>query len=254
MAMLPISEEKLNFHKFTEIVMDEFPNAVRQLFVEMWDKKYVSMPWNDSSVLRKLFHNKEGTTQIPTKRSFNEWDCTALFKATIYSKSFSLAIRGGPETLAKHYLNNAPKPNPFHLTVKSIKGDHNETYTFVIDQLRILRNTLCHSFKAGINTKEFKKYVQLAKEAFDAVSLSSERLDAIVSFSQSDFPSEKRLKLDEYVINKFQETQLRRTESRLFEENVERRFDDVEGRFDCVDERLEKILTRVSTGSKGKLK
>ena len=115
MAMLPISEEKLNFHKFAEIVMDEFSNAVRQLFVEMWDKKYVSMPWNDSPVLRKLFRNREATTQIPTNRSINEWDCTALFKATIYSISFSLAIRGGVETLAKHYLNNAPKPKVFTL-------------------------------------------------------------------------------------------------------------------------------------------
>lgn len=248
MAMLPISEENLNFHKFAQIVFDEFSNAVRQLFVEMWDKKHVSMPWNDSSVLRKLFHNKEGTTQIPTGRSFNEWDCTSLFKATIYSKSFSLAVMGGKETLAKHYLNNAPKPMPFHLTVKSTKGDQNETYTFVIDQLRILRNTLCHSLKSGINKKEFKKYVQLAKEAFEAVSLSTERLDAIVSFSQSDFPIEKILKLEEYVRDEFEETRLQlTTESKLIEEKLERRFDN-------LDERLDKILTHVSTNSKSKRK
>ena len=112
----------------------------------------------------------------------------------------------------------------------------------VIDQLRILRNTLCHSFKAEINRKEFKTYIELAKEAFEAVHLSTERLDAIVSFSPSDFPIEKSLKLEEYFKNEFRETQLRRTEGKLFEDDVKRH--------------LEEILTYVKPSdlSKGKLK
>ncbi|KAL9984881.1 hypothetical protein ACROYT_G007225, partial [Oculina patagonica] len=82
-------EDQLNFLKFNYIVNDDIPKALRQTFKRMWERKFGL--WDDSEAVRKSFKAKEGgTTKVPTHQSYEEWDCTALFQATIFAQSFAL--------------------------------------------------------------------------------------------------------------------------------------------------------------------
>lgn len=92
--MIEFSDEQLNYFKIATIVIDELSKGLRQTFKSMWDNKFgPGELWDDSDAVRDSFLNKEGgvgSTEVPTDKSYQEWDCTALFKATIFAKSFAL--------------------------------------------------------------------------------------------------------------------------------------------------------------------
>ena len=152
MTLQPFRDEQLNFFKFLSLVLNEFPKALRQTFKTMWDNAYGSRPgfqlWDDSSAVRNLFATTEGgKTKVPIHRSFNEWDCTTLFQATIFARSFAFsASTGSYSTLSDLYVKPRALPHgSFHACVLSPCGNNSETFALAIDQLRLLRNSLCHS-------------------------------------------------------------------------------------------------------------
>ena len=170
MAVKPFTKEELNFFKFSSIVLDEFPKMLRETFIKMWDIKIASSPgymvWDDSVTVRNLLLKREGgKTDIPTNKSINEWDCTALFKATIYSNTFGKGTSKSTKTLSQQYLKGK-KPSPFHSSVISPTGNQDETVTLAIDQLRLLRNALCHTPKLTLALAKFVNFIQLVKDAF----------------------------------------------------------------------------------------
>ena len=60
---------------------------------------------NSVAAVRNLFLTSEGgTTKVPTGLSYEEWDCTALFQATIYSRSLDLRNGRGYKTLSDLYM------------------------------------------------------------------------------------------------------------------------------------------------------
>ena len=203
MAVKPFSKEELNFLKLAAIVFDEFPKAIRQAFVTMWDKKIGVLPgyqlWDDSQAVRNMLLVAEGgKTDIPTNSSINNWDCTALFKATIYGKSF--ALPGSKRTLAESYLNGRkPKPSPFHVAIISPSGNQDETLALAIDQLRILRNTLCHSAERKMDKISFNHYVNLAKDALAALGANRTSIDVIGRMTENEFPTKKVDKLNKSI-------------------------------------------------------
>ena len=78
MTLQPFSDEQLNFFKFSSLVLNEFPKALRQTFKTMWDNAYGGRPgyrlWDDSAAVRNLFSTTEGgRTKIPIGQSYNEW-------------------------------------------------------------------------------------------------------------------------------------------------------------------------------------
>ena len=56
--MQPFSDEQLNFFKFSSLVLNEFPKALRQTFKTMWDNTYGHLPgfhlWDDSRLEKKI--------------------------------------------------------------------------------------------------------------------------------------------------------------------------------------------------------
>ena len=58
--------------------------------------------WDDSSAVRSMFLTTEGgKTRVPTHLPSEDWDCTALFQATIFAWSFALPdSRGHHRTLS----------------------------------------------------------------------------------------------------------------------------------------------------------
>ena len=239
MAANPFSKEQLNFFKFSALVLDEFPKVLRQIFVTMWDNK-VSMkpgfiPWDDSTAVRNMLLTFEGgKTDIPTGKSIQEWDCTALFKATIYAKTFGVPSSKG-STLNDLYLKKVkPASGSFHSSVQSSTGNEDETYALAIDQLRLLRNLLCHSPKPEIIKTDFDVYVQLVTNALTAVNVDTRFIHVIGQMSEDDFPTEKVKKLKEYRMKELQVIS-------MFHENIEQKIDNVEQKLSSIERQAEKI-------------
>jgi len=78
-------------------------------------------------------------------------------------------------------------------------GDNAETSALAIDQLRLLRNSLCHSTCSEMDKTTFDQYVQHAKDAFKAIGLKTDPIDAIGSLTESDFPTNEVRKLEQGI-------------------------------------------------------
>ncbi|KAL9962872.1 hypothetical protein ACROYT_G032022, partial [Oculina patagonica] len=162
MALAPFRDEQLNYFKFAFIVLDEFPKALRQTFRTMWDNIFGYLPgyqpWDDSAAVRSLFLATEGgTTKVPVHLSYDEWECTALFQATIYARSFALPDgRGHHRILSDLFVKpKGVSTGSFHTSVVSPGGNKAETFALAIDQIRLLRNSLCHSPRSELNKITF---------------------------------------------------------------------------------------------------
>ena len=204
--MTAFSSEQLNFFKFSTVVFEEFPIALRQIFTDLWDTLVAPLPgfkkWDDSPLVRNLFLNKEGgkTKYIPTSKSYHDWDCTALFEATLFSKTFSVPDgKGGVASLAKMYVKPRRVPDGvFHPSVLSPSGNKAETYALALDQLRKLRNTLCHQNSTReIVRADFDRYIHLAKDAFHALKLKNTKIDDVGKLGEKDFPTARLQQLEE---------------------------------------------------------
>ena len=199
MALRRYRDEELNYFKFSSLVLNEFPKALRQTFKSMWDNTFGHLPgfqpWDDSTAVRNLFVSTEGgSTKVHTHLSYNEWDCTDLFQATIYAQSF--IIHG--VNLRDLY----PKPRcvplgSFHASVVSPGGDNAETFPLAIDQLRLLRNSLCRSAISEMEKTTFDERVQHATDAFSALGVPTASIDAIGSLNESHFPTNEVNKLEQ---------------------------------------------------------
>ena len=201
MALQPYRDEDLNFFKFASLVLNEFPNVLRKTFKTMWDNTYGHRPgfqlWDDSTAVRNLFAATEGgRTKVPVHQSYDEWDCTALFQATIYSRVF--AVHHG--TLNDVYVKpRRLSHGHFHPSVQSTTGNNEETCALAIDQLRLLRNSVCHSTSSEMTKVTFDQYVKHAKDAFQALGVSTALIDAVGSLSESDFPIKEVRRLEQGI-------------------------------------------------------
>ena len=203
MTLQPFQDQQLNYFKFASIVLNEFPKALRQTFRSMWDSKFGHLPgfqpWDDSNVVRNLFLSSEGgTAKVPTNLSYHEWDCTALFQATIYARAFALPdSKGHDRTLSDFYVKpHTLSRGTFHVSVVSRGGDKSETFALAIDQLRLLRNSLCHSSSSEIDKPTFDQYVQYANDAFKALGVKTDPIDVIGGLKESHFPTNEVRKLE----------------------------------------------------------
>ena len=203
---MTFSVEQLNFFKFSTVVLDDFPVALRQVFVFMWDNQVATSPgipkWDDSVAVRNLLLLKEGgARRVPTlNKSYKEWDCTALFKATLFAQTFAVPDgTGGLSTLDKLYVKpRGISAGTFHHSVVSPTGDQAETYALALDQLRLLRNTLFHQISTQkIDKATFDNYIQLAKDAFITLGQNTTKIDKIGKLGEDDFPTTRLQQLED---------------------------------------------------------
>lgn len=229
---MTFSPEQLNFFKFSTVVLDDFPVVLRQVFVSMWDNRVATSPcvpkWDDSvTVLNLLLAKEGGVKKVPTlNKSYKEWDCTALFKATLFAQTFSMPDgTGGVSTLDKLYVKpRGISAGTFHHSVVSPTGNQAETYALALDQLRLLRNALCHQISTQkIDKATFDNYIQLAKDAFTALGQNTTKIDEIGKLGEDDFPT----------------TRLQQLEDELKKEK------DAAIKFKQIDDHLTKIESRV---------
>ena len=206
MTLQPFTNEHLNYFKFVSVVSTEFQKILRQAFKTRWDNTFGHLPgflsWDDSVAVRNLFLATEGgSTKVPTHLSYDAWDCTALFQATIFANSFSMPDgRGHHRKLSYLFvrLRRLP-PGGLHTSVISSTGNDAESFTLAIDQLRLLRNAVSHSPSSEIPKATFDMYIQLTKDAFQALGVSSSSVNTIGSLTEADFPIEKVRKLEDEI-------------------------------------------------------
>ena len=195
MPRFTCTNEHLNFFKFVNLVVDEFPKALRHAFKTMWDSTYGHRQgfqlWDDSTAVRNLFAATEGgRTKIPIHRSYNDWDCTSLFQATIFAQSFALPTsRGSYATLSDLYV----KPHGvhygiFHTCVVSPCGNMMETFALAIDQLRLLRNFVAHITSSELDSLTFEQLLNYAKAAFQALGVPTASIDEFARVTESNNP------------------------------------------------------------------
>ena len=198
MVIKSFTDEQLNFFKFSKLVGDEFSKALRQTFKHMWENVGPGSNWDDSEGVRDSFLTKEGgKTKIPTDKSYEEWDCTSLFRATLYARTFALPdSKGNLKTLSKLYVEprGSMPDGRFHASVLSPVGDQAETFALAIDQLRLLRNSLFHLPSSEINQTLFDQYTELAKDAFKALGVATDSIDDVTHLSH--FPTEEVVRLE----------------------------------------------------------
>ena len=210
MTLQPFKNEQLNYFKFAFVVLHEFPKVLRQAFKTRWDTlKHLHgfQPWDDSVTVRNLFLTTEGgSTKVPTHLSYDDWDCTALFQATIFANSFSMPDGKGIDRILRDLFVKPLKlpPNDLHTSVISSTGNDNESFTLAIDQLRRLRNEVCHPPSPEIPKATFDKYIQLTKDAFQVLGVSSSTVDTIGSLTEADFPIERVRKLEDEIKKELQ--------------------------------------------------
>ena len=204
--MATFALEQLNFFKFSSVVLDEFPLVLRHVFVHMWDNQVAPTPgfqkWDDSPLVRNMFLSKEGgkTKYVPSSKSYHEWDCTALFEATLYAQSFAMPDGSGRfVTLDKRYVKPRRLPiGIFHPVISSPSGNQTETFALSLDQLRLLRNTLFHQTSTQkIDKTTFDHYIQLARDVFSALGQDTTRIDEIGKLKEEDFPTSRLQELEE---------------------------------------------------------
>ena len=238
--MATFSLEQLNFFKFSSVVLDEFPVALRQVFVHMWDNQVAPTPgfqkWDDSPLVRNMFLSKEGgkTKYVPTGKSFYEWDCTALFEATLYAQSFAIPDgSGGLSTLNKLYVKPRHSLSGTFHPVLLIPGNEAETFALALDQLRLLRNALCHQTSTQkIDKTTFDYYIKLAREALVALKQDTTRIDEIGKLEEEDFPTARLQKL---------EAELKK------EKDIDVKFKQINDHLNQIESQIETVRSDVKT-------
>ena len=236
--------EQLNFFKFSTVVLDEFPVALRKVFVFMWDNQVATTPgvvpkWDDSvTVLNMLIAKEGGEKKVPMlNKSYTEWDCTALFKATLFAQTFAMPDgTGGTSTLSKLYVkSHASSSGTFHSApIISPTGNTAETYALGLDQLRLLRNTLCHQVTTKkIDKATFDHYIMLAKDAFTALGQGTTKIDEIGNMGEEDFPTSRLKQLEDEL---------------KMEKDAAIKFKQIEDHLNKIESQVEDVKTEVKTG------
>ena len=159
--------EQLNYFRICCITTDELTDGLRTIFKQEWDNQHATTlgEWKDEAKNGQDFKNGESprnqarnqellATMVNGNRA--KWDCTMLFYAILYSD----CIRCG--------LNAVVRSN--------------------VDDLRKFRNeVLAHLPRGHISEPEFQSAIAKVQGAFQALGLSSAKIQEIRN--QANFPT-----------------------------------------------------------------
>ncbi|XP_028414922.1 uncharacterized protein LOC114538010 [Dendronephthya gigantea] len=146
------SEESQNYIRAEYIVTDAVRKELRDFFIQEWNKRYQASlgAWDDTNVSGSQLSNLEKKRRRPNKTMLqskfqngntNEWDCTVLFDAILYSKSIGCSLSTTEKT--------------------------------EIDILRKLRNEITHNVPdKTLTNKDFQTMTTKVENALGALGLS----------------------------------------------------------------------------------
>ena len=151
------SDESRNYICMQNIVTDVISEGLRNVFKSEWNSRYQASfgAWDDTSASGVQLFRRENSRSRPNKNMYqtkfqhgdtNQWDCSVLFDAILYSNSIGSTL------------------NP------KIKTE--------VDNLRNVRNKTMHADKATLTGAEFQTMSSDVENSFKALSLP---IDDIVS-------------------------------------------------------------------------
>ena len=112
-----------------------------------------------------------------------------------------------------------------------------ETFALAIDQLRRLRNSLCHSISCEMDKATFDQRVNYAKVAFQALGVPTAPIDTLGRLTESDFPTNEVRQLERRI----------KEESREYIKFLEERSSDVieiKAMQNVIMQRVDNIVTK----------
>ena len=152
-------EEEQNYMCMEKIVNDIVCKGLRSVFKQEWDSRYQSSfgAWNDTSTSGlQLFHFEKARSR-PNKNVYqaefqhgntNQWDCSVLFDAILYSKSIGQA---GLSPAIESEINN----------------------------LREIRNDIKHHTESKLTESEFQNMTTRVENAFNSLGLPINEINRI---------------------------------------------------------------------------
>ncbi|XP_028414916.1 uncharacterized protein LOC114538004 [Dendronephthya gigantea] len=158
------SEERQNFIRADYIVSDVVRKELRSFFIQEWNKRYQASrgAWDDTNVSGSHLFNLEKSRARGIKPMLqskfkhgdtNDWDCTALFGAILFSKSIGASL--------------------------------NPTQKTEIDNLRKLRNEITHKPEKTLDDADFQTKTTDVINALSALGLTSNEVVRIKNLYKS---------------------------------------------------------------------
>ena len=144
------SEENRNFICIQAIVTDVIPGGLRKIFKREWNTRYQSRfgTWDDTSVSGQHLFHKEKSRSRPNKNMLqskfqhgdtNQWDCSVLFDAILFSTSIGSSLSA---------------------TIKT-----------EVDNLRKVRNQVAHSSEAKFSDVQFQTMINDIENALKILGI-----------------------------------------------------------------------------------
>ncbi|CAB4025405.1 Nephrocystin-3, partial [Paramuricea clavata] len=145
------NEEKRNYICMQNIIIDVVSEGLRKVFKNEWNVRYQASfgAWDDTSVSGLQLFNRENARSRPFKNMYqakfqhgdtNQWDCTVLFDAILYSNA-----------IGKSSLKPAIKTE--------------------VDNIRSMRNKIMHAEETTLSDADFQTMISDLEKAFKALSV-----------------------------------------------------------------------------------
>ncbi|XP_028408090.1 uncharacterized protein LOC114530685 [Dendronephthya gigantea] len=152
------SEESRNYICMDYIVTNVASKELRKIFIQEWNSRYQASfgKWDDTNVSGSQLFHREKSRARPNKNTLqskfqdgdtNEWDCTVLFDAILYSNSIGTSL--------------------------------NPTIRIEVNNIRILRNEIKHNSEGELDDKDFHSMTTRVENAFKALSLPTNEVERI---------------------------------------------------------------------------
>ena len=154
------SEENRNLIYMHDITTNAISKGLRNVFKSEWDSRYQASlgAWDDTNASGVQLFHRENSRRRPNKNVYqakfqhgdtNQWDCSVLFDAILYSNSIGSTL------------------NP------KIKTE--------VHKLRIMRNKIMHTDKSMLTDAEFQTMINDIENSFIALSLPIDDITCIKS-------------------------------------------------------------------------
>ncbi|CAB4037424.1 Hypothetical predicted protein [Paramuricea clavata] len=145
------SEGKRNYICMQNIIIDVVSEGLRNVFKNEWNTRYQASlgAWDDTSVSGLQLFHRENTRSRPNKNMYqakfqqgdtNQWDCSVLFDAILYSNSIG-------------------------------KSSLNPTIKTEVDNIRNMRNKIMHADDTTLSDADFQTMISDVEKAFKSLSL-----------------------------------------------------------------------------------
>ena len=213
--------EQLNYFRLCYIAFNLVPEGLRTIFKQEWDFLYKTAKfgeWKDTPQNGLDFYSREirrkhakNARYLPTIKNgnTNEWDCTCLFFAILYSDSIG---------------------NTLGLAVQKD-----------VDDLRQFRNDLAHIKEAELTDADFQNCVRKVIAAFNSLKLPTN--DIVEVQNQKSFLTAEVKALEGQVANLKNELLQAKSDLQLAQSTIQKKEEQVEALTQEVNSRVESFCS-----------